>query len=211
MNGKPRHFLTTVLLLGALALSSCAKKKPVKTPEVVTRKPEQVISQVSHYILQGKYTEATATCNSFLQHNNSSSVLDRMLFHCGLLYAADPNPQKNINQALALLHQLSTDFPASDLAPNARIVVWMLESLRHLQSMREQLSKTASGQVETIKGLQEEIDRLNKRAARLVETLNQLQRSRSEQAKTIDDQASTIKELQAELDKIKRIDLKKRP
>lgn len=203
--------MIALLLLLSIGLNNCAKKKPVKTPETTTLRPEQAVGQVSHFMSQGKYAEATAICNNFLQHNNTSPILDRMLFHCGLLYASDQNPHKDFNQAQTLLRQLTTDFPASEFAPNSRIVVRFLESLSHLQSVQEEISRTSSEQAETIKTLQEEIDRLNKRATRLVDTLNQLQRSRSEQAKTIEDQSNTIKELQGELDKIKRIDLKKRP
>ena len=180
-----------VLALSLLvSASACGRKKTVKIPTDLIRQHELIINRASQLAGENQYSQATSTCEDFLQRYPQSPVLDHALFVCGIIYASDQNPERDYKRSLSLLETVSRQIPGSTYAASAQILSHLLTTLKQLQVSFAQENQTLQSMRAS--------DTLQK------QTIQDLQAVQLQHLKT-------IKDLQSEIEKIKRIDLNKRP
>jgi outer membrane protein assembly factor BamD (BamD/ComL family) len=220
MNSNTRRGWTILMMVSTLmaTMISCAKTSHVKAPSSSVRQHEQMITNLSRLATQNRFAEASSSCKDFLQQYSQSPVLDHALFQCGLLYASEQNPQKDYDQAVALLNRIPAEFPMSNYATNADIAAHLVNMLNQLRSanvkqaeMIEVLQASETHLKESLSQAQDSYDKQKETAGALQTTAARQKQTIKELQATQAQQALIIKDLQNEIEKMKRIDLRKRP
>jgi tetratricopeptide (TPR) repeat protein len=142
----------------------------------------------------GNYPAAIAAYSAYLREHPDDPSDDRVLLRLGLASTLPPNASHDPAQAITYWNQLTSQYPASPLRPEAELLAGLEQQLQQLRvDVKQRESQIAS--------LTTEMKQVDQQRADEMEQIQSDLKNREER----------IRQLSGELEKLKAIDMQRRP
>ncbi|MBS3907071.1 MAG: hypothetical protein KGZ49_08550 [Syntrophaceae bacterium] len=155
--GAGKLFCLCIAGLTFLSLSGCVllgEKETVKFKREsveIKKEGDQIdenLKNISESILWAKillerkdYDGALKESQKVFDLSGKNPPGDEALFNMGLIYAHSGNPKKDYGKSLVFFKRMTTDYPQSPLAEQARIWIGMLQENEKLNQMIQKLNR----------------------------------------------------------------------
>ena len=121
----------------ALETAVAEKKLSQQKKEFAARKktdaPHPPVSRP--VVTGGNFTEAEEKNMKKLEEAGNKKPADEALYNLGLIYAHSDNPAKDYKKSKLYFHVLTTQFPTSEYAEEARIMLGLFETIEKMQQI----------------------------------------------------------------------------
>lgn len=117
--------------------------------------PPPTLVDADSYFAVARYAAASLSYSMYLTDNPDAKDRDRALFRLAVSQALSPSPTRGLRPAEATLEELVAQFPDSFYAVEGKLLLSLIRENRRLRG-------DAASKDETIKSLQEDLDRLKK-------------------------------------------------
>jgi outer membrane protein assembly factor BamD (BamD/ComL family) len=122
--------------------SSSPSDKITKKEIIVVPKKKSAPDSEPQKVVEGQNFEEAAQKNEqILAELGNKKPADEALYNLGLIYAHVDNPAKDYNKAKVYFHVLTTQFPDSEYAEEARIWLGLFETIEKIQQIDREIEQ----------------------------------------------------------------------
>ena len=119
------------------AAPKAAAEEKIQQKEIIVEKKKKSVPVPGRVqvVENQNFEEALKKNLQILEQLGNKKPADEALYNLGLLYAHVDNPAKDYNKSKVYFHALSTQFPDSDFAEEARIWLGLFETIEKIQQI----------------------------------------------------------------------------
>jgi tetratricopeptide (TPR) repeat protein len=113
------------------------KQKIVVEPKKISA----LASEPQKVVENQNFEEAVKKNKQILEELGNTKPADEALYNLGLIYAHVDNPAKDYNKSKSYFHTLTTQFPDSEFAEEARIWLGLFETIEKIQQIDKEIEQ----------------------------------------------------------------------
>lgn len=134
--------------------------QPASQPPAIPNHSSDLLLEARNRAQLGQYAEAITDYNKVLAQANRREHVEAAIFQLALLYANPNNPIQDLEKSQSYLKRLLSEHPDGSYLAEAQTLSSLIEELNQTRRDLNGLRKTNQSQDQTIKKLQQELDRL---------------------------------------------------
>jgi hypothetical protein len=206
-SGKRKHIQLCIAVLILLSPWACAFDQMMSTKMVDVSGEEARAHLIlgRKFFAEGNFASALNENEKVLSLAGRDTPIDEALFTIGLIHAHYDNLAKDYGKSLIALRKLIKDFPGSPLAPQAKVIVGLIQDTDKLNRRAEKLNQTLRGLQKADAGGETK----QPEQARATEQAKIAEQAKAITVLTQDNEklSRTIERLNTMIDELKRVDI----